>query len=192
MKEDQSDVVYLMPFLEYAASQSPIIIEIGAGHGNGSTRAFARGSAANPAPDKLFISVDIDPERPQEKPPLPYWHGVYGPSESLETAKLAAALMAGRKASLIYIDTDHTYVQLKVEHEVWDQFADENTTWLYHDTWIWGPYNSMTDAAKQYAQAKGLIYEDVTRLSHGLGMVSKASHHNWPYPEGADSECPKL
>lgn len=192
MKPDQSEMIYLMPFLEHAASQSGVIIEIGAGHGNGSTRALARGIDKSTALNKLFISVDIDPERPQEKPQLPYWRGCYGPSEDPETAKLLWPLMASRHADLIYIDTDHTYEQLKAEHEVWCQFADENTTWLYHDTWIWGPYNSMTDAAKQFAESHGLIYEDVTRLSHGLGMVSKASHPDWPYPEGADSQCPKL
>jgi cephalosporin hydroxylase len=178
--DDQSDIAYCMPFLEHAASQSQVIIEIGCGHGNGSTRALARGIARSPATSKLFLSVDIDPARPEEAPDLPYWYGVYGPSEDPDTADMADYFLRGRYASLIYIDTDHTYQQLKAEHEVWGRFADDRTTWLYHDTWMYGSYNPMTDAAKQFAKHYGLLYEDVTKLSHGLGMVSLDGHPDWP------------
>jgi len=189
---DQPEMIYLMPFLEHAASTASVLIEIGCGLGNGSMRAFARGMARSAAPDKLYISVDIDTDKPMEKPDLPYWHIVYGPSEEESAAIAVEPLMAGRKADIIFIDSIHTYEHMKLEHQWFSRFADENTTWIYHDTWIWGPYNPMTDAAKQYAEANGLIYEDVTVLSHGLGMVSKAGHPDWPRPQGVDAECPKL
>lgn len=42
---DQPEMVYHMPYLEDMASRCSVIIEIGCGHGNGSTRAFKRGVA---------------------------------------------------------------------------------------------------------------------------------------------------
>ncbi len=139
MQEDQSDIVYLMPFIEHAASRSWVVLEIGCGNGNGSTRALARGIARSTVPEKekLFITVDIDPERPAEKPNLPYWHAVYGPSEEMSTALAVADILKGVVPHLIFIDTIHTYEHLKKEHEVWKWLSNDNTVWLYHDTWIW-------------------------------------------------------
>lgn len=170
--EDASDIAYHMPFLEECASRAGVIIEIGVGHGNGSTRAFARGLERSPRQDKLHVLVDTDPERPQEKPSYHYWRKVNGASESEETMDTVDSLTQGKEVDIIFIDTIHTYEQMKPEMCLWTelQAVSTQTLWLYHDTWIWGVYNHMTEAIKEFA-TDGWEYLDQSKLAHGMGVL---------------------
>ncbi len=91
-EHDQDDMVVLMPFLEECASKVGIIVEIGVGHGNGSTRAFSRGLARSPERVKFHIGVDTDPERPQVRPES-YFVMVTGASEDIRTVGMVAAIL---------------------------------------------------------------------------------------------------
>ncbi len=169
-EHDQDDMVVHMPFLEDCASKVGIIVEIGVGHGNGSTRAFARGLARSPARVKFHIGVDTDPERPQVKPDL-YWHEVCGASEHIRTVQQVAEVLEGRKADIIFIDTVHTYEQMEMELPLWNALTKAETLWIFHDTHMFGIYNHMTEAIKEFARANDWFFVDHSQESHGLGLM---------------------
>lgn len=173
-----SDIALHLPFLKEIASKSSVIIEIGAGHGNGSTRAFAAGLARSPLPeeDKLFISVDADPSRPDEKPDLPYYHVVHGWSQQRSTVIHVIKLLKITWPDIIFIDTNHTYEQISMELDLWSSIAGRNTVWLMHDTYMWGTYNPMTDAIKEFASKNDWVYETLTEECHGLGAMRRKGH----------------
>jgi predicted SAM-dependent methyltransferase len=122
-----------------------------------------------------MISVDIDPAQPEERPARTWWHIVYGDTRDYSTREKVEEMCAFMKRvpDIIYIDTDHTYEHMQRELEVWSPLADAHTVWLFHDTWMFGPYNHMTDAIKEYAAAHALTFFDLTHESHGLGMIKK-------------------
>jgi predicted SAM-dependent methyltransferase len=172
MLPDQIEMIPHMPVIEEYASHAAVVIELGVGDGNGSTRAIARGLDNSPYLDKLHISVDIEVAKPKERPTAPYWHMVHGDSRLMGTVDRAKLILGERKADLIYIDTDHTYEQMQCELEVWSTLARPDTIWLFHDTWMFGPYNHMTDAIKEFAAAHPpLTFIDLTHESHGLGLM---------------------
>ncbi len=172
MLPNQSDVEYLMPILEEYASKCEIILELGCGHGNGSTRAFAAGLRRSCNLSAHLVSVDIDPSRPDELPNCPIYTRVVGDSADTKVMLMVSHLVS-RKPDLIYVDTDHTYEQMKSELEVWWPMSYQSTTWLFHDTWMFGEYNHMTDAIKEFAARDGWVYTDITKESHGLGRMAR-------------------
>lgn len=168
---DQGEMILHMPFLEHLASQARIVIELGCGHGNGSTRAFARGIERSPQSNKLFVSIDSNPDKPDCKPALSYWYKVNG--DTRDPATISSTPCRGF-ANVIYIDTDHVYEQMRQELAVWRVYAGPNTVWAFHDTWMFGSYNPMTDAIKEFAAARSSEWEfaDLTQESHGLGVMA--------------------
>ena len=74
---------------------------------------------------------------------------------------------------LIFIDTVHTYEHLKKELELWEPLAVGDCKWLFHDTWMGGVYNPMTDAIKEFARNSNgkWEYSDITRECNGLGAL---------------------
>ena len=174
MRSDQPDIAYHMPLLEELASKAAFVLELGVGNGNGSTRAFVRGLDRSPHKDRLMISVDNDPARPEERPSVPWWHMVYGDTRNPNTLHSVLEICGyERKPDMIYIDTDHTYEQMQAELSLWGTLGSPPAVWLFHDTWMFGPYNHMTDAIKEYAAAHALTFFDLTHESHGLGMMKK-------------------
>lgn len=170
--EDQYDIAALMPDLERFASSASFILEIGTGHGNGSTRAFTKGIEESPQIDKLYISVEWQPAKFYERPNLWYWHLVVGDSRDEHTLFDVVEICEIKKADIIFIDTHHTYEQMQQELEVWKWLAGKNTRWLFHDTWMMGEYNHMTDAIKEFCvRNPGWEYSDYRTDSHGLGMM---------------------
>lgn len=176
---DQPDIAYHMPYLESIATDCSVIIEIGCGHGNGSTRAFERGMRNGVMPVAL-ISVDLDPQRPQVQPRLSWWHKVTGDSRDPEVRDKVRDLVRSlcwqyesiNAVDLIFIDTDHTYDQLMAELLLWRPLANSRTVWLFHDTWMFGVYNRMTDAILDFCtRFPEWEYVEITRESHGLGMM---------------------
>ncbi len=175
---DQCDMIVHMPFLEECASKAGVIVEIGVGHGNGSTRAFARGLERSefsplPYPGKLHILVDWDLERPQVKPMNSFWHEVHGPSEDIRTVQAVAEILDGRKADIIFIDTIHTYEQMELELPLWSALAGPDTLWIAHDTWMFQVWNHMSVAIQEFARANGWEFVDYDQASHGLGLMRK-------------------
>jgi len=183
---DQIEMIPLMPILTELtiALLSPMhadqsIVEIGVGHGNGSTRAFMRALDTAGYPNSPHhIMVDADMEKALQFANKSHrTYGVCGDSRSAETVKAALNRFAP-PASLIYIDTEHTYPHMKAELEVWGEVAGPDTLWLFHDTHMWGSYNPMTDAIKEYAdQSNQLVYDDITTESHGLGAMYTLDTH---------------
>jgi hypothetical protein len=194
MMEDASDIAYHMPFLEECASRAGVIVEIGVGHGNGSTRAFGRGLSRSDKQHKMHVLVDTDPERPQEKPPYDYWKVVTGASESEETMDAVDTLIQNHYADIIFIDTVHTYEQMKPEMCLWTelQWSGTRTLWLYHDTWMFGVYNHMTEAIKEFA-VDGWEYVDHSKLAHGMGVLRhKGGPWGWIEPRVESAPVPEV
>jgi cephalosporin hydroxylase len=174
VREDQVEMAYHMPLLEQVASGCGVILELGVGHGNGSTRAFTRGLLkSGRVMDRLMhISVDSDTSKPDEKPDVPWWHMVHGRTEEPGTAGMVKALLKYRAPDLIFIDTGHTKEQMERELEIWSRLAYRKTTWLFHDTFMWGKYNPMVDAIQEFtARYPQWEYRELTRESHGLGKM---------------------
>lgn len=168
---DQSDIAYHMPFMEDAASRAGIIIEIGVGTGAGSTRAFARGLKRSAAEVKMHIGVDIRPEGVEEAPDS-YWYFVCGPSEAPSTAIKVAELIPDHAADIIFIDTIHIYEHMELELPIWERFAGYRTLWIFHDTWMFGIYNHMTEAIKDFCNLHPeWEFVDHSREAHGLGLM---------------------
>ncbi len=176
---DQLDMEYHMPLLEDLASKASVVIEIGVGKGNGSTRAFRNGLKKSIATYKAHICVDQELLNPRERPAQDYARIVYGRSQDPMTVKVASAVLQdviGLKmpADIIFIDTDHTYEQMATELGLWSVFAGPQTVWLAHDIFMGGQRNVMTDALKDYCIAHPeWEYTDVTLECHGLGMMKR-------------------
>lgn len=169
---DQTDMAYHMPLLEELASKAAVIVELGCGHGNGSTRAFERGLERSTRFNKMLISIDCDPERPQCVPKALYWTKILGRTEDRQTMLRTASLLARRAPDILYVDTDHTKDQLAKELEVWSSIAAKNTHWLFHDTWMFGQYNPMVEAIHEFCAAHPQWqYREITKESHGLGEM---------------------
>lgn len=176
---DQPEMVQLMPVLEELASYCDSLVEIGCGHGNGSTRSFERGLKRSITTGcARHYMVDIDPDRPHIKPEV--IHGSYHPSYyCLDSSKeRMPADISWFLADLLYIDTEHTYEHLNKELDLWFALENEYMLYVFHDTWMFGQYNPMTDAIKERAHS-GWTYLDWTKESHGLGMLVH-SRSNWP------------
>lgn len=160
---------------------SGAVLEIGTYDGTGSTQAIRAGfekAIDSPAMrgGRLWVSVDIRDAIPLWlRPRFPWWHMVVGDSRSGETAakviEIAGSGFAG--FDLIFIDTDHTYPVMSAELKTWAPLAKAGAcAWLFHDTWMHGRYNTMTDAIKEFAASTGLWkYEDVSKACHGLGAL---------------------
>lgn len=170
---DQPEMIYHMPYLEDIASRCSVIVEIGCGHGNGSTRAFERGllRTTHPAGARLFVSVDDNEQKPDVRPTIPCWRKVLGDSRH---GMPEAFLQGNYPVDLVYVDTEHTYEHLAAELVAWHTLpgVGEHTTWLFHDTFMFGSFNHMTDAITDFCAANPQWeYVEITKESHGMGMM---------------------
>ncbi len=180
---DREDMAVHMTTIADHASRASSILELGCAEGHGSTRALARGLALSPAEPwcapgysekKSFISVDTDPRLPLERPNLPYWRVVHGSSISPETRSLAEEAALVLPFDLIFVDTIHVYEYLDAELNLWWPLCSPRAVWLFHDTWIFGVYNHMTEAIKNWCKTHpGWVFDDLSRESHGLGRMRR-------------------
>lgn len=166
------DIANYITILRDYALRSSFVLELGPAKGNGSTKAFEEGLNESDRENKLFISVDRQ-DYMEIKPTAPFWHLVLGDSREVETLKKVEKIAHGRKADLIFIDTHHTYEQMKQELSVWNTMAHDKTWWLFHDTYMMGEYNKMTDAIKEFSNTAGYKYRDISAEAHGLGLMEK-------------------
>lgn len=171
------DIDNYMPILSdmAAACEGGYVLELGVGQLDGSTAAFIEGlkrwQKIQAAHQPLMVSVDwqMDFTNPQLNPELPsWWHFVLGSTLDPQTFKFVSAY---RSPDIIFIDTEHSYEQMSAELALWGRLTNRYTTWLFHDTYMFGQYNHMTDAIKEYAAASGWVYDDVSVEAHGLGRM---------------------
>ncbi len=167
-----SNIYMHVPVLRYLASRARCIIELGLETGMGSTKAFAEGFAMNPA-GLAWIGVDKDLSQLKFKPDDKRLFLIEG--DTTEPPSALAGMLEGYtlKADLIFIDTHHTAEQITKELAIWKVLSDKDTTWVFHDTWMEGRYNPMTDVIKQFAADRCMRYLDYSRENNGLGMVFK-------------------
>jgi len=180
-----SNIYMHVPVLRYLASRARCIIELGLETGMGSTKAFAEGFAMNP--DRLaWVGVDKDLSQLKFKPEEERLFLLEGDTTSQEMVQIAWEILqtpirfeerkitiTPQSPDLIFIDTHHTVEQMTKELAIWKMLSDADTTWVFHDTWMEGHYNPMTDVIKQFAAERGLRYLDYSRENNGLGMVFK-------------------
>lgn len=159
--------------IQEIASNSTCILELGPFIGSGSTQAIRRGVEENISGDELWVTVDVvDHILPWLKPALPFWNFIIGDSASQQTADQARKILAGLCFDFIFIDTVHTKEHLAKELAVWSPLALPKCTWLFHDTWMLGQYNPMTDAIKEFAAQDGRWeYADISKECNGLGAL---------------------
>lgn len=164
-----------MPVLQRFATENDFVIEIGPLHGCGSTHAFIQGLKLNDSKNKLYFTVDFI-DSLDYPPTFDFYHKIIGSSQDQSTVDMVKKIAGDRKAGLIFIDTIHEYEFMQRELEIWSQLADENTVWVFHDTHMFGFYNHMTDAIKEYAEKNNLVYSDISTDSHGLGYMGKVAY----------------
>lgn len=162
-----------LPILRQHAEEAHngFVIELGSGIGTGSTGALVEGLSKRN--DPLMISVDIK-DYMVEKPTVPWWHLVIGDSKDFTTRDLVGAISDWDCPSLIFVDTEHSYDQMKQELKVWGPLANSRTVWLFHDVYMGGMRNPMLDAILEYAHLHHWVYEDLDTGAHGLGRMRRA------------------
>jgi hypothetical protein len=190
--EMRPDVVGLLPLLYELARRATHVLEIGCGNLNGSSQAFLQGLAeyrSHPLHDPRFVSVDLhDPAGfPLDGswyagyPALArcgFWDYVRGDSREPETVRQAQRSL-GAKPDVVYIDTEHTYEQMAAELDLWMPLVGTpGTLWLFHDTWMSGEYNTMTDAIKERCPDTH-AYADLRVDSNGLGALVPKGNPWW-------------
>ena len=170
------NIVEHVPVLRYLAARARVILELGTETGLGSTKAFEEGFAMNPGGD-LWISIDWDASkltRPGDK----RWNLVIGDTTDRATLdlvlwKFEVLFWNIGYPDLIFIDTHHTVEQMTKELDIWQALGVDPTIWVFHDTWMEGRYNLMTDVIKEFASKQGMRYLDYSKSCNGLGMVFK-------------------
>ena len=180
---DTIEMVPLLPIIEKYAEKATVAIDIGVCKATGSTRYIIKGMKKNPAKNKIFIGIDHKDQREDWFKLEPWQHYVLGDSRKQSTVDKVKEILKFIKtkdkevvvhfsADLIFIDTVHEYEFLKQELALWKQLAHAKTIWLFHDTWMFGIYNHMTDAIKEFAEESGIWeYVDITKEAHGLGIL---------------------
>ena len=174
MIADREDIKLHMDTLSQFAFRALEIVEIGPDLGNGSTRAI--GAGVTSWKTVSWITVDIDDHiLPECRPTYPNWHMVVGDSREPSTVDTVSTLLSSGFADLIFIDTIHDKEFLAKELDVWRAIALPSTVWLFHDTWMLGKYNTMTDAIKEFAQKNPWWkYVDISTECNGLGALLPA------------------
>ena len=158
-----------MPTISTLVSTKKVILEIAPDFGNGSTRAILNGIS----PEALWVSVDITDHISKDcRPKISNWFMVTGDSREPSTVNKVGKILKEKKADFIFIDTIHDKDFLAKELVAWSVLADENTVWTFHDTWMMGNYNPMTDAIKEFAiKNPQWMYADLSKECNGFGAL---------------------
>lgn len=164
-----------------------VIVEVGVGCCDGSTHAFDLGLQASAVPkeNRLHIGIDIHPEaNPEWAPTSEWWQYVCASSQEESSVdevrnRLIFAHSHGdlfyQYPDILYIDTVHEKPFLARELEIWPALCGPKTIYLFHDTWLGGSYNPMTDAIKEFAKEGKVrdthFYVDLSTDCSGLGAL---------------------
>lgn len=169
------------------AAKAAVIVEVGVACCTGSTHAFDVGLRSRKSGGVLHIGVDLFDALDQDWEPKYRWFRyVQGDSTSPETvAKVEELLRVPatdgypdelRQVDILYIDTLHTYDQLKAELAVWLPLIGPKTLCLFHDTHMGGSYNPMTNAILEMVEEGGPLaethrYVQIAENCNGLGAL---------------------
>lgn len=156
------------------------VLELGTEYGTGSTQAIRCGFErrigdklkSGVIPDPVWVSVDIRDIIPQWiRPNWPWWRMVVGDSRDEGTAKQVESILGHRMFDFIFVDTIHTPEFVSKELPLWSTMADtKSCVWLFHDVWMNGRYNPMTDVIKEFAEKTGRWrYEELSKDCNGIG-----------------------
>lgn len=167
------DIKMHLPVIRGLASRTSFVLELGPNKGIGSTRAIVQGMKLNSKSDKLFITVDLK-DKLLVEPKVDYWRQVVGDSTEESTFLKVKKICLDRKPGFIFVDTNHEYEHLKKELALWSRLAGDKTVWAFHDTYMFGVYNKMTDAIKEFARDNDWKFIDYSQRSHGLGIMKKS------------------
>lgn len=173
-----SNIALHLAVLDEYASKCTALIELGSEFGTGSTAAFSRGVARNPN-CKIWVTIDLkDQIKPECRPTFPNWHFLQGDSRDIYLVRKAAELInyglpysIASPYDLIFIDTNHTFEHLQSELANWAPVISPKGTWLFHDTYMNGHYNRMTDAIKEFAVDWPWRYVSLSESNNGLGAL---------------------
>ncbi len=167
------DIDNYMPILSdmAAACEGGYVLELGVGQLDGSTKAFVEGLTKwGEGHQGKPIMVSVDWQMDFKGPDMPpWWYFIRGNTLDYRVRQSVQAI--GRCPDIIFIDTEHSYEQMAAELALWGPLANSYTTWLFHDTYMFGHYNKMGDAIKEYAAANDWVYDDVSTEAHGLGRM---------------------
>ncbi len=157
--------------ISWASLKAGYVLELGSFTGEGSTKAIQDGLAYHHTP--LHITVDWEDNLVANRPKVPWWHMVVGDTRKQETLNEVQRITV-ESPGLIFIDTLHDYAQMQAELNLWQELANDATTWLMHDTNMYGvPNVEMVKAITEFADANGWRYEDYRQDSHGLGRMRR-------------------
>lgn len=158
--QEWSDIITHLPYLFKIAKGN--VLELGT-RGGISTSALLAGVEKNGG---HVFSVDLDEACGRTFEGHPNWTFVHGDSLALPDSPVYQ-LMASRY-DVIFIDTDHTYDQLKAELLVWSPLVKPGGKIVMHDVLT---FPGMGAAAREFSQDKQLPYE-IFPGSNGLGVIS--------------------
>lgn len=171
------------------AARAKVIVELGTGTCCGSTHAFDLGLKVSnyPDKDKGHFAVDIyDYLNGEFMPKADYFHYTQGDSRAAVTMDEVLEEMKEHfgvtytvdlpPVDILYIDTIHEYEFLKKELANWLEIIGPNTLCLFHDTYLGGSYNPMTDAIKEMVAEDGPLFlthrfQEISQHCNGLSAL---------------------
>jgi glycosyltransferase involved in cell wall biosynthesis len=169
-RRDYSNIVDHLPTLKAHARGT--VLELGSREG-ASTSALLEGVSTNGG---QVWSVDIDPECVEAWYGHPRWHFVAGDSTSPKViAALAAAGMPDR-IDLLFIDTEHTHVQVSRELGCWLPRLAPDGVVLVHDT---ESFPEVMQAVRDAAAMFNLPIEHHSGCN-GLAIIRNGAHGDGP------------
>jgi cephalosporin hydroxylase len=146
------------------------LLEIGVEYATGSTWAFRAALEKRCIQEDVWVAVDMkDQRKPWCIPMHPGYKFVLGRSEAPETISQVSQI--AQRFDIIFVDTHHTPEQVTLELDAYWPLQDRNTTWLFHDTYMNGVYNPMTDAIKDWCKSHDRQYADISTKCHGIGRI---------------------
>lgn len=89
-------------------------------------------------------------------------------------ASQIATLLNGRKADIIFFDSDQTPETVTQELNAYKAFCHDTTKLLFHDTAMTSMFPGYRQAIIDWGTANGYAYEDVFPYGQGLGKLTKA------------------
>jgi hypothetical protein len=153
-----SDIQRHLPRLRREAHGT--VLELGV-RGGSSTVALLAGLEERGG---VLWSVDVDPESAGVFPDHPQWRFILADSCD-ERAIVDAGLP--EEVDVLFIDTIHTYEQVRDELAVWGDRVVEGGTILFHDT---DSYPPIRRAISEWCKSRGVPFE-FKGGSNGLGVA---------------------
>lgn len=179
----------LREYLKLVQQLKPkVVVEIGTARG-GMLYCFSQLAS----PDALIISIDL-PGAPncggQTEIERKYYSSFIQPGQQIKfipanshfhaTREMLRRLLAGRKADILFIDGDHSYGGVKVDFDMYAEFASPDGLLTLHDICLlpqnWGPGNDV-----------GLFWQEISSLYEVQEIIDPHGLCQPNRPEGIDA-----